>query len=330
MAEGVGYYFKVPSLDKVPVTYDDEVNELESEYKLLAEQLGESENIRNQSIQQLREWISKNAAIKRCRTDAPFLLRFLRTNKYSFLRTVKMLENYLRALVIHKNWFGDLDVDEPELSALIDGGYLFSLPKLDAKGRIVYFSFSSGFDLKRSSIASAIKMNHFMGEVYFDTNEAQCAGIVCIYDMEKIDMSVLGQISLQDVRTLVELLNNTSVGRFQELHFVNAQKVTRTFANMVLQLMSEKIRSRVFCHPSIASLHAQVDKSLLPKEFGGSVPASEMIAKFKEICRQMRPRLQALDGMEIDVKQDAIDAWKDNSHGIGGGVIGSFRKLEVD
>ncbi|EAT40271.1 AAEL007991-PA [Aedes aegypti] len=246
MAENVGYYFKVPSVNKAPNTYDDDVNELHPLYKTLAVQLGENENIRKQSVQQLREWISKTATIKRCRTDAPFLLRFLRTNKYSFLRTVKMLDNYLHALAIHKDWFGQLSADDPELSVLIDGGYLFPLPQLDAKGRIVFFSFSSGFDAKKSSIANAIKMNFMLGEVHFDTNEAQCAGIVCIYDMEKIDMSVLGQISIQDIRKLVDLLDHTSAGRFQELHFVNAQKVTRTFANMVLQLMSEKIRSRVF------------------------------------------------------------------------------------
>lgn len=66
---------------------------------------------------------------------------------------------------------------------------------------------------------------------------------------------------------------------------------------------------------------------MLPKEFGGSIPASEMIAKFKELCRKMGPRLQALDCMEIEIKQDAREA---SAQAMGSGVIGSFRKLEVD
>lgn len=73
-----------------------------------------------------------------------------------------------------------------------------------------------------------------------------------------------------------------------------------------------------------------VDKSILPKEFGGTIPASEMASKYKEICRKMRPRLLTLDKMEIEVKLGFNGTWKDDASEIGHGTMGSFRKLEVD
>lgn len=246
MTEGVGYYFHVPSVLKAPEVYDDEILELDPVCEAQAKALGEDETIRRQSIQQLREWIAKHPGIKRCRTDAPFLLRFLRTNKYSFLKSTKMLESFLNCRTLHKDWFHGLDVDEPDLSRLTDGGYLFSLPQRDAKGRVVFFSCSSGFDPNRSLMANAIKANHMIGEIYYETNEVQCAGCVVIFDMEKTDMNVLGLLSVQDIRSLVDLFNNGCTVRIQEMHFLNTQKVARTLANMVLQLMTEKIRNRVF------------------------------------------------------------------------------------
>lgn len=93
------------------------------------------------------------------------------------------------------------------------------------------------------------------------------------------------------------------------------------------------LKNRCFnfqCHSSVESLHVMVDKSMLPKEFGGTIPASEMAANYKDICRKMRPRLLTLDNMEIEVKRGYHEMGKDATNEIGHGVIGSFRKLEVD
>ncbi|XP_053686841.1 clavesin-1-like [Sabethes cyaneus] len=331
MTEGVGFRFGEVRVDKVPDVYDDEVSEMSQFYRDLAKELGEDELSRKQSIQQLREWIAKHPHIKRCRTDAPFLLRFLRTKKYSFIQTAKTLESYLTGRIKHRKWFNNLDIDEPELSMLIDACYLFPLPRLDSKGRAVFFSCSSGFDATKNTIVGPIKMIHMLGEIFYETNEVQCAGCVWIFDMELIDMNALGLLTIQDIRTLAELVNTAAAARIRELHFINTPAVSRAIANLVLQLMSDKIRSRVFCHASLEDLHSKVDKSLLPKEFGGDIPAAELAATYKELCRKMRPRLLALDEMEIELIDNPNDVWTNGTAaGMEEGAIGSFRKLQVD
>jgi len=66
---------------------------------------------------------------------------------------------------------------------------------------------------------------------------------------------------------------------------------------------------------------------ILPKEYGGEVPLSDMIAQFKEELKKRRHSIAALDDMEIDLtnKRKLVDLDDDMA-----GVAGSFRKLEVD
>ncbi|XP_058460245.1 clavesin-1-like [Malaya genurostris] len=330
MTKEVGFYFTVPSAEKVPDEYDDTVHEMNDFCRNIAKQLGETDFTRKQSLQQLREWIAKHPHIKRCRTDAPFLLRFLRTKKYSFINTAKTLESYLTAKSKHREWFNNLDIDDPPIADLVNASYLFPLPRLDSEGRAVFFSCSSGFNPNKNTIISAIKTICMMGEIYYETQEISCAGCVWIFDMENIDMNVLGMLTIQDIRTLADIVNTAAAARIRELHFINTPAVSRAIANLVLQLMSEKIRNRVFCHSSLEDLHSKVDKSMLPKEFGGEIPASEMAANYKVLCKKMRKRLLGLDELEIELTSNQNDIWTNGSGKLDDGAIGSFRKLQVD
>lgn len=73
-------------------------------------------------------------------TDAPFLLRFLRTKKYSIPQACSMLERYLTIRQMYPQWFQKLDPLDPKIAAVIDAGYLLPLPKRDTEGRRVVLS----------------------------------------------------------------------------------------------------------------------------------------------------------------------------------------------
>lgn len=73
-----------------------------------------------------------------------------------------------------------------------------------------------------------------------------------------------------------------------------------------------------------------MDPKLLPKEYGGTIPVSEMISAFKNRLRRQRAYILALDDMYIEVTKEAANmAGSDNSD-IAAGMVGSFRKLQVD
>lgn len=84
-------------------------------------------------------------------------------------------------------------------------------------------------------------------------------------------------------------------------------------------------------HKTMDSLKSKTDAAILPKEYGGTVPIADMIKEFKLKLQQKRAAILALDDMEIVVTKDAASfAGNDLAGDIDAGIVGSFRKLEVD
>ena len=70
-----------------------------------------------------------------CRTDAAFLLRFLRARKFDSDRALHLLVNYLNIRALHGDILGQL---LPSKSAL-DTGFSIVLPNKDSHGRTIIY-----------------------------------------------------------------------------------------------------------------------------------------------------------------------------------------------
>lgn len=116
--------------------------------------------------------------------------------------------------------------------------------------------------------------------------------------------------------------------------------------NFALTQMSDKMRKRVFLHKRVEDVKKIVDKSLLPKEYGGKVPMSEMIESFKKELEEKRDLIMSNDQMSVKLElypqpirdgsvrslKSTIEDISDNYVGKKEvyGLQGSFRKLEID
>lgn len=81
---------------------------------------------------------------------------------------------------------------------------------------------------------------------------------------------------------------------------------------------------------NLEDLKTKVNPALLPKEYGGSVPLNDMIDAFKVRLRQKREAILALDDMFIEITKDSTNFAGNDDTDIDAGMVGSFRKLEVD
>lgn len=134
--------------------------------------------------------------------------------------------------------------------------------------------------------------------------------------------------------------------RHKEIHGLKVHSSIKFVVDFALSQMSEKMRKRVFLHKKVENIKSVIDKSLLPSEYGGKIPISEMVESFKKELDEKRDLLLSHDDMKvkldlypqairegsvrslkktIDTFADSIDIKKDSY-----GLQGSFRKLEID
>lgn len=134
--------------------------------------------------------------------------------------------------------------------------------------------------------------------------------------------------------------------RHKEIHGLKVHTSLKFAVDFALSQMSDKMRKRVMLHRKAEDVSSVVNKKLLPLEYGGEVPMSEMIVSFKKELEDKRDLLLSHDKMSvklelypqsiregsvrslkksIDSFTESIDIKKEAY-----GVQGSFRKLEID
>ncbi|XP_060536110.1 clavesin-2 [Cylas formicarius] len=301
----------------------------ESEKKRALDELREDDNIRDQSLEQMREWINKHPNIKKCRTDSAFLLRFLRTKKFSVPLACEMLERYLTIRQLYPQWFRNLDCEDPDLADIIDAGYL--VPLLDRDhGRMILFSCAGKFDPHKFTSAHMVKVHSLVTEALMDDEINQINGYTYINDESGFQMAHISLWSLTDVRNILRCIQNTTPMRHKANHFLNISPSAIKLIEFAVSLLNDKLRSRIFMYKSVEELHEKIDKKILPKEYGGEVPMEDMVRQFKALLKEKRDAILALDDMYIEIDEKTCPLVSEMNEELGIGIDGSFKKLTVD
>ncbi|XP_066142998.1 clavesin-2-like [Euwallacea fornicatus] len=301
----------------------------EEEKKKALEELREDDNIREQSLEQFREWINKHPNIKKCRTDAPFLLRFLRTKKFSVPQSCEMLERYLTIRQLYPQWFRNLDPEDKDLKEIIEAGYLVPLLERD-NGRLVLFSCAGKFDPHKYTSADMVRVHSLVTEALMDDEVNQINGYTYINDESGFQMAHISLWSLTDVRNILRCIQNTTPMRHKANHFLNISASAIKLIEFAVGLLNEKLKNRIFMYKSVEELHEKVDKKMLPKEYGGEVPLSEMVQKFKVLLKEKRDSILSLDDMYIEIDEKTCPLVSEMNEELGIGIDGSFKRLTVD
>lgn len=93
-------------------------------------------------------------------------------------------------------------------------------------------------------------------------------------------MLFFGQRILKDKidRDKVIFFQRTVPMRHKEVHAINSHPSLKFALDFGLSLISDKIRSRVKIYTSLEdAINHKMDVSMLPKEYGGTIPMKEMI-----------------------------------------------------
>ncbi|KAK9891932.1 hypothetical protein WA026_017415 [Henosepilachna vigintioctopunctata] len=325
---------------------DNYVSPLSEETQRIAmEELREDEHSRKTALASMREWIKQNPKIKYCRTDASFLLRFLRFKKFSVTLACEALQRYVLLRQTFGVAFCCLDMRIPQMMDLTDLGYMFASPIRDKKGRRVIIARPGVFDLDKFTQGDMCRIHGIVYETLMEDEENQVRGFVHFADGKGVGFPYLTLFTIKEAVRIVKNGEKTLPMRHKEVHCINAHPSMKFALDFGMSLISDKIKKRVRLYTSLEHCldSGYLDRNVLPKEYGGVIPMSEMIALWKEELVKSHPILMSHDLMEVDEslfsqreKEGAVSALKRGGISCGSegdslcGITGNFRKLEVD
>lgn len=233
------------SVVKNPSFYDEYTFGLSNHYKKLAlEELRESEGIRDQSLQAFRAFIAKSPNIISCRTDAVFLLRFLRVCKFSVPAACTKLERFIYIHQAYPQWFLNLSLDDASIKEIIDLGWVIPLPEKDEFGRQVIFYRSKVIDPLRHTAAQVMRAQELIFQALYDDEEVQVAGIVFLFDDTDFGLTHVTMWSLSDIKEITNYISKALPLRQKMFIRAGLPGFARASYDLVRSFLVDKVKER--------------------------------------------------------------------------------------
>lgn len=233
--------------------------------KVAKKELREDKATREQSLQQMREWLKKNCDVENVRTDDSFLLRFLRNKKFSVPMAQQQLLKYLNMRKVMGHLSTNLDFLSPGVRDLINNGYIILSPIRDKYGRRTVLYFAREFWVRFSLLvvritnclidglngiqftqSDQVRAHWVAMETLMESQEEQILGVVHVGDFEGATTS---HVSLW--KSPVEFLKLLKWGeqsiplRHKEIHLYNISTFLKYVVDAGKAIATNKMKDRV-------------------------------------------------------------------------------------
>lgn len=309
---------------------------LELMYRDFAQKhLHESDNIRQQALTQLREWIDKDPTIKRCRRDPVFLLLFLRYTKFNVQVAYLAIKKYLSAFQLYSKWLGDMKVDDANLLPLLSGGFVIPLPDRDEFGRqIIVYRFGI-IDPDVHTAKDIYRLQALTYHILFEDEETQIRGYSFLVDFSGLTMRHIALFSLLDFKNLASAINHIAAIRICKADILYMSRLLQPFYEICMAMMSPKLRNRMKlfnCVEDFKNSNTIAVRDVYPKEYGGQKEAKVLTGEFMKKMTSRRDLIAQVNDMYIELPEHMKSEWyqHDKNSKIDTGMVGSFRRLELD
>ncbi|CAK1603323.1 unnamed protein product [Parnassius mnemosyne] len=297
--------------------------------KKASEELNEDPQKLEDSLQHLKEWISKQPHL-RARTDDQWLAAFLRGCKFSMERTKQKIDLYY-SLRTTAPELCSLKHTDPKFMEIIDLGVGVVLPKSSnpTDPRVILVRLGA-YDPSKYSINEIMSVNYVTQQIMLmEDDNFVVAGGVSVMDLQGATTAHFTQINPMLMKKMSVSFQDASPVRMKGAHYVNTPTFFETIFNFMKNFLNEKNKKRLYVHNTdFESLYKFVPKEILPAEYGGNGGSiQELIDLSKKKVLEYKTWLDEDWQYRTDESkrpgkpQTAEDIF---------GVEGSFRQLEFD
>uniref|UniRef100_A0A182PZE6 CRAL-TRIO domain-containing protein n=1 Tax=Anopheles farauti TaxID=69004 RepID=A0A182PZE6_9DIPT len=294
-----------------------------------AQELHENEDTRDASIAQVREFIAKHPQIVRCRTDAVFLLRFLRYRKFNVTEACATLAGGLAFLMRMRTLYGEeVSTFHPNVQRMVRLDAIVPLG-FDRGRRMAILVRVGAMDPKETTALLQMRLGALAINTCLEYEWTQVYGSVWVVDCSGMTMAHVGMWSLTEVKLMADSINEVVTMLVKEVHMVRVPRIAWLLLDLLLPLLSPKIRDRFKFHRSHDELLGAFDRTILPTTYGGQQCLQQAVDNFRAMFEKQTKWFKLEEQFLMDL---TVPAPGSGRHGFPPeeSIVGSFRKLTVD
>ncbi|XP_076764326.1 alpha-tocopherol transfer protein isoform X2 [Xylocopa sonorina] len=256
-------------------------------------ELGETDEVKCSTLQELRDMIYERGECLPHRTDDDFLIRFLRAKSFSVNRAHRMIVNYYNFKEEHPEIHQD--VNPMEMKHIGDDDVMTVPAYRTQCGRRMMIYRLGNWDPRKYSVEEIFKATVIVLELGILEPRAQILGGVVLFDLEGITMAHAWTITPQVASMVIALMVSAFPMKTYAIHILHQSWVFDVMFSVFKPLLDVRMQNKIFFHGgNMKSLHEHISPSHLPKKYGGTreeLPYYKWIdslSKVDQIVKEMR------------------------------------------
>ncbi|KDR08116.1 alpha-tocopherol transfer protein-like isoform X2 [Zootermopsis nevadensis] len=234
-----------------------------------AEEFSKNINMKQEHIEYLRNWMSKQPHLPSEVTDEQLIL-FLHSCQNHLEACKRTIQAYYKIRSNSPEIFGNRDPNGHDVQQVLSILEFAVLPKKDQHGNAVMAVRFSDLDVTKFSHSGALK-TYFMVQDVFMLENGTVPGYVFLMDPKGCRFEHLSRLTLSYTKMYAEYIQDAFPGNVVANHFLNANYVTKAMMAMLKPFLKSCMSRKIFIHTSMNTLYDHVSKDALPKEYGGKL-----------------------------------------------------------
>lgn len=236
------------------------------------EELGETPQLKRDTVQELRKLISAEQDL-RCPTDDAFLVKFLRARKYRVDDAFRTIRKYFRFRQLHRDLFDNLLPSRIMFDAITrQSKMLRILEERDQYGRAISILKPGVWSPEMCNLNEVFRAGIVIGELCMLDETTQVAGVVGVLDLEGLGVKHFRHYTPSVIKKFIQLAQDCHPMRMKGLYITNNPPIFELIYSFAKMFLNQKLINRIhFIGRDYEKLHKLIPRERLPEEYDGTL-----------------------------------------------------------